>query len=118
MGGIPLKGSKQLIAVLIIMFLLVTVTVEYRSFTAQRIEIKAVLDRIEEDQAVLLLEHWNEEIFIPVEQMPEGSKENMWFHIEKKNNQYHVIDIDEETSQYMKKIARKLNEKLKSGQLD
>lgn len=99
-----MKGSKQLIVALAILFLIVTVLIEYRSFEAQKMELKAVLDRIEGDQAVLLLENWNKEIILPVEQLPKGSEEKMWFRIEKKENDYYIKDIDEKTLSTWKKL--------------
>lgn len=112
-GGGKLKGAGQLIVVLTFVFLFVTILIVYNATEAQKVEIKAVLDRFEGDFAVLLIEHWQEEVVIPKQEMPVGSEENMWFRLEKKQDKYKVIAIDEETSQEKQKIARKLNNRLR-----
>lgn len=59
--------------------------------------MKGFLDRIEDNQlAVILMEEINKEIIIPVEELPEGSKENTWLHMEKSNGSYQAVAIDKE----------------------
>jgi len=78
--------------------------------------MKGVLDRIEDnDMAVILIEEINKELIIPLHELPSGSKENMWFHIEKKGEMFEVISIDSKTtSQEAEKsidLMKKLQEK-------
>lgn len=108
-----MKGARQLIIALTFVLITITAIMEYHIYEAQKIEIKAVLDRFEGDYAVLLLEHWNEEVLILKEDLPEGSKENMWFQLAKKNNNYKVTGIDKETSKRKRELARRLNSQLK-----
>ena len=54
-----MKGSKQLIVALAILFLIVPALIEDRIFDAQKPKLVVMPDRIEGDQAALLLEHLN-----------------------------------------------------------
>lgn len=59
--------------------------------------MKGYLDRIEDEKhAVILIEENNQEIIIPVIDLPEGSKEKTWLRLKEDNGSYRVIAIDEE----------------------
>ncbi len=82
--------------------------------------MKGVLDRIEDnDMAVILIEEINKELTIPLHDLPKGSTESTWFHIEKKGDAFEVISIDSKTtSQEADKSAdvmKKLREKRKDS---
>jgi len=108
-----MKGAGWLISILACAFFLVTAVINYTASDAQKIEMKAVLDRFEGDQAVLLMEHWNEEIVVPRKNLPEDSEKNMWFLMKKKNEEYQVVSVDYETSKIETEKARKLMDSLK-----
>ncbi|KMK77990.1 DUF3006 domain-containing protein [Alkalihalobacillus pseudalcaliphilus] len=66
-------------------------------------ETKAVLDRIEDQKfAVLLVGEKEEEMIIPKEQLPTGSKEGMWFSISIVDDQIEQIRIDEQVTEARK----------------
>ncbi|HLR40835.1 MAG TPA: DUF3006 domain-containing protein [Virgibacillus sp.] len=82
--------------------------------------MKGVLDRIEDnDMAVILIEEINKELIIPLHELPSGSKESTWFHIEKRDETFEVISIDSKTtSQEAEKstdLMKKLQEKRKDS---
>lgn len=61
--------------------------------------MKGVLDRIEDNNmAVILIEQINEELIIPLHELPKGSKESTWFNIEKKGDTFKVISINSKTT--------------------
>lgn len=69
-----------------------------------------VLDRIEDDRAIILLETINQMIVIPRESLPVGSQENMWFNIDRVGQTYKVIAInDEVTREYQKESTHLMN---------
>src|SRR5699024_8083941 len=83
-------------------------------------KMKGVLDRIEDnDMAVILIEEINKELIIPLHELPSGSKESTWFHIEKRDETFEVISIDSKTtSQEAEKstdLMKKLQEKRKDS---
>src|SRR5699024_11477327 len=79
--------------------------------------MKGVLDRIEDnDMAVILIEEINKELIIPLHELPSGSKENMWFHIEKKGEMFEVISIDSKTTRQETEKSNELMKKLQEKQ--
>lgn len=61
--------------------------------------MKGILDRFEDNnKAVILLEETNEELIISIDDLPQGSEENTWFNLEKKNDDYRVISINKDKS--------------------
>jgi hypothetical protein len=81
--------------------------------------MKGVLDRIEDnDMAVILIEEISRELIIPLHKLPAGSKEGIWFHIEKKKDKLEVVSIDHEATNresaksaaLMKKLQKKKKE--------
>ena len=63
-----------------------------------------VLDRFENNIAIILIEEIGEELIIAKDQLPENSSENTWFKIEKHAGTYKVIAIDsDKTDQEAKK---------------
>jgi len=82
--------------------------------------MKGVLDRIEDnDMAVILIEEINKVLIIPLHELPSGSKENTWFHIEKKGETFEVISIDSKTTDQeadkSADVMKKLREKRKDS---
>lgn len=71
-----------------------------------------VLDRIEDgNNAVILIEDIEQEVIMPVGNLPDGSKEGVWFSIEfdEKNHKYIIVDIDHErTKKQLEKSIRLL----------
>lgn len=61
--------------------------------------MKAVLDRIENGIAVLLVEELKEEFTVNEATLPTGSKAGIWFNVEKVTNSFKIISIDEATTE-------------------
>lgn len=98
----------------IFILLIVTIGSGYRSDAEEtsKIKGKGVLDRFEGDQAVILIEEWNEEMILSKSALPSGSDVNMWFSVEKKDAKIEIISIDfEKTDEEIEKTKR-LKEKL------
>jgi hypothetical protein len=57
--------------------------------------MKGILDRFEGDKAVILIEERNDEFIIPKAELPSGSKQQTVFHLEKSNDSYKILAIDE-----------------------
>ncbi|MEC5423121.1 DUF3006 family protein [Virgibacillus sp. C22-A2] len=77
-------------------------------------ETKAVLDRLENnDQAVILIEEWKEEVIVPISNLPAGSAVNIWFHVEKQDGEIAIVSIDYKTSALEALKVRRLMDKLK-----
>lgn len=52
------------------------------------------LDRFEGNMAVILVEEVKEEFTVNKEMLPDGSDVNTYFEIEKKDGNYHIVQID------------------------
>lgn len=77
--------------------------------------IKGYLDRIEDNQfAVILAEEIKKEFIIPVEDLPEGSKEKSYFEITIKNDKITSMKLDEQTTQTEQEKVDDLLSKLRS----
>lgn len=75
-----------------------------------------VLDRIEDgNKAVILVEEINQEILMPIGDLPIGSKEGIWFLLKLDEESCHfvVVEIDGEKTKYQMNKSRKLLEKLR-----
>lgn len=73
-----------------------------------------VIDRIENNVATILIEDIKEELIVPVDQLPDGSKEGTWLNIEKVEHKFIIVDINEEKTISMKQQSKQLMNKLKS----
>jgi hypothetical protein len=77
--------------------------------------IKGYLDRIEDNQfAVILAEEIKKEFIVPVEDLPEGSKEKSYFEITIENNKITSMKMDEQTTQTKQEEVDDLMTKLRS----
>jgi len=77
--------------------------------------MKGYLDRIEDnDLAVILIEEINEEIIIPLDELPEGSTENTWLQLEKTDDSFQVIAIDDEKTEQETETSQDLMAKLRA----
>jgi hypothetical protein len=77
--------------------------------------MKAVIDRFEGDQAVLLLSERQEQIVAPCKVLPNEAKQGDWLQIEIKNGEVVSAVIDEdETARAKQRIAEKLAKLRKS----
>ncbi len=77
---------------------------------------KAVIDRFEEDQAVLLVDDEERKLIVPRRSLPRGSKEGHWLKLELAGDRLVSAIIDhEETSRARQRIAEKLN-RLRKGE--
>lgn len=79
--------------------------------------MKGVLDRIEDDMAVIIIEEVGREFTLAKEELPSGSKIGTWFAIDFSDDQYTILSIDKEkTEQAYEKSAllmKKLQQKKK-----
>ncbi len=77
--------------------------------------MKGILDRFEDtNKAVILMEETKEEVVIPAEQLPEGSSQNTYFNMEKVDDEYQVVSIDEATTQKEAEKSSDLMAKLRA----
>jgi Protein of unknown function (DUF3006) len=77
--------------------------------------IKGYLDRIEDNQfAVILAMEIKKEFVIPVEELPEGSKEKSYFEITIENDKITSMKFDEQTTQTEQEKVDDLMSKLRS----
>lgn len=76
--------------------------------------VKGMLDRFENDQAVILLEDRNEEIIVHTKDLPVGSKKNTCFHIDIHNGRYTILSIDTRTTKEQKQQSNDLMKELKA----
>lgn len=61
--------------------------------------MKGVLDRIENQLAVILIEDINKEIIIPMKDLPPNSQEGTWFDLEELEGEIKIISIDHDLTQ-------------------
>jgi Protein of unknown function (DUF3006) len=77
--------------------------------------IKGYLDRIEDNRfAVILAEEIKKEFIIPIEDLPEGSKEKSYFEISVENDKITSMKLDEQTTQTEQEKVNELMSKLRS----
>jgi len=76
--------------------------------------MKGILDRFENDQAVILIEEINEEVIFPKSELPAGSDVNTYFTIEKRDDGYHIIAIDQEKTKNEAQTTSDLMKTLKA----
>lgn len=80
--------------------------------------MKGVLDRFEEDKAVILIEDHDEELVFDREILPENSHVGTWFDIEKKSGAYNLTvnsDLTYEKKQQASDLRAKLKAKSKGS---
>jgi hypothetical protein len=80
----------------------------------RRIKLKGILDRFENDSAVILIEEEKEELIVPKRDLPKGSKVNTYFVIEKNFNGYEIVGIDEEKTILEREKSSSLMDRLKA----
>jgi len=78
--------------------------------------IHGVLDRMEDnEQAVILIEDRGEELIVPKQDLPLGSKANTWFLIEKNNGgKLGRISLDYKTTIEEAKKVKRLRKKVRN----
>lgn len=76
--------------------------------------MKGILDRFENDSAVILIEEEKEELIVPKRYLPKGSKVNTYFVIEKNFNGYEIVGIDEEKTILEREKSSSLMDRLKA----
>ena len=77
---------------------------------------KAVIDRFEEGQAVLLVGEQERKLVVPRKSLPKGAKEGQWLKVELDGERLVSAAIDqEETARARQRIAEKL-ERLRRGE--
>ncbi|MFS0674011.1 DUF3006 domain-containing protein [Ornithinibacillus sp. 179-J 7C1 HS] len=76
--------------------------------------MKGVLDRFEDNQAVILIEEEKAELIISNDELPEGSEVNTVFKVENSNGIYKIAGIDHEEEQATKEKTADLLAKLRA----
>lgn len=76
--------------------------------------MRGILDRFEKDIAVILIEEKKEEFTVPKSQLPEESKIDTYFFIEKTADGYQITGIDMEKTDQETKKASSLMDQLKA----
>jgi hypothetical protein len=77
---------------------------------------KAVVDRFEEGQAVLLVGDQERKLVVPRKNLPRGVKEGHWLKVEiEEGRLINALIDEEETSKVKQRIAEKL-ERLRRGE--
>jgi len=74
--------------------------------------MKGVLDRFEENKAVILIEDKKQEIVIDKNQLPANSVTGTWFTIEKNNDNYQLT-VDQAKTEKEKQTSSDLMAKLR-----
>lgn len=108
-GGVMMKKSIHLIILLCVCNIFIIILNAASSHT-----IYGVLDRYTSNgSAVILIEDKEEEWIVQEDDLPESSKEGVWFKINKNNDVYIIDSIDwkrtneaEKKSQYLMKRLR------------
>lgn len=72
------------------------------------------LDRFEGKMAVILVEEVKEEFTVNKEMLPDGSDVNTYFEIEKKDGNYHIVQIDTTKTTKEKQTTSDLMAKLRA----
>ena len=72
------------------------------------------LDRFEGNMAVILVEEVKEEFTVNKEMLPDGSDVNTYFEIEKKDGNYHIVQIDTTKTTKEKQTTSDLMAKLRA----
>lgn len=77
-------------------------------------EMHGFLDRFEGNMAVILVEEVKEEFTVNKEMLPDGSDVNTYFEIEKKDGNYHIVQIDTTKTTQEKQTTSDLMAKLRA----
>lgn len=77
--------------------------------------IQGVLDRIENNQAVILIEDFNDEFIIEVSRLPKNSEEGTWFDLEKTEAAYKIMRINEDMTEAKQTDVNTLMNQLKKA---
>jgi len=73
-----------------------------------------VLDRFENNKAVILIENTNEELIMDRSLLPAGSSVNTYFTLKKKNKEYIITKIDKEATEKQAQKSSELMKKLRN----
>ena len=76
--------------------------------------MQGVLDRFEGNLAVILIEEEKSELVLPKEALPEDSKVNTIFQMEKQDGEYKILAIDQEAVQKATETTADLLAKLRA----
>lgn len=80
------------------------------------VKVKAVVDRLENGCAVLLIGDEERKLNVPSESLPNGSREGQWLQVELEGDRLVSVEIDmEETARAKQRIMEKL-ERLRKGE--
>lgn len=75
---------------------------------------KGVIDRFEENLAVILIEAEKKELIIDVAKLPEGAKPGIWLKLKQLENEEWLIEIDLETTEVESNKTSDLLSKLRA----
>jgi Ser/Thr protein kinase RdoA (MazF antagonist) len=76
--------------------------------------MKGVLDRFEDNKAVILIENTKEELIMDRSLLPAESSVNTYFTLKKKNEEYIITKIDKEATEQQAQKSSELMKKLRN----
>ncbi|MBP1971121.1 hypothetical protein J2Z83_003260 [Virgibacillus natechei] len=83
--------------------------------TDQPMKTRGMIDRFEGNKAVILIEDLNEELIVPRQDLPIGSKVNTWFLMKIEDGNFKIISIDWKLTKEQDERIKALMEKLREN---
>ncbi|MFL2099527.1 DUF3006 domain-containing protein [Desemzia sp. FAM 23991] len=80
--------------------------------------MKGILDRFEEDKAVLLVEQLNKEWIVEVDRLPAGSKKGTWFTLDISGDEISSISVDQQLTEEKSQKINDLMQSIRSKSTD
>lgn len=77
---------------------------------------QAVIDRIEDGIAVILLGEAERQVNVPRKQLPKGAREGHWLKVEMAGDQIMRIELDREATETARKLIEEKFERLRRGE--
>ena len=81
--------------------------------SSEIISYKGVVDRMENDQAIILIDSINKELVLPMNSLPVNAQVNDWLHIEFTNHTYKIVSIDHQLTEKRKRKSTYLINQLR-----
>ena len=86
--------------------------------SSEIVSYKGVVDRMENDQAIILIDSMNKELVLPLDSLPVDTQMNDWLHIEFIHHTYKIVSVDHQLTEKRKRkstyLINKLREKTES----
>ena len=81
--------------------------------SSEIISYKGVVDRMENDQAIILINSINKELVVPMNSLPFNAQVNDWLHIEFIDHTYKIVSIDHQLTEKRKRKSTYLINQLR-----